>query len=1005
MIRSTFAGFNTAVLGLSASQRAIDVTGQNLSNINTQGYTRQRLDQISLNPVGPSLANSQFATKVGQGVMMTGVSQVRDPFLDIQYRNQLPKVGTANAMDTVLAQIGQIFDETDNDAIAVQFEKIVSALQNLGDPQNSGTDSADTVVRSAFEVLLNTVHQNGNKVKELYNELKTKLDETVVPEINTYLRDIAEKNTAIKNTQVLGNPGLELMDSRNEMIDALATYFPIEVSYEKQNLGGGIIVDILNIDLKLADGSKVRLVADDKYGEVGISRWQEDGTGHKAGDIVEPVDMYFKTAEENPKTRGGGLETLKQELPKEINSYIEDIVELNDAIKNMRENITKLTGDITTTANEVADSKATKINNLLTTINTLNGTLGTAEADLVKLNQDIKDSDDKIKAKRDEIKAAADKDKDRLRTELLSLQEANKKLKTDLAVKTNERNIAVGQRKQALSDLKNYFPAGKGTSSVSTDGKNFMTVNLEVPDNTNPPTNKTIELVYKDTSGNSAKGAVTAKKPVTTDPEAAVTWSVSGNSKTGEISASDKINNSVDNAVAAMKKQIETFEKLIPVYKDKRDAKVEELKDYFPSDATFNYSGADSESDMLPIKVVFKNGKEITLISNDNKASEVSFAQENPLTLSVKESENTPAINFKFTNTEIIDRITGSVNDEISEGVLKGDLDMLNKSEVFDTLGGGEATDTKGIQYYGKMLDAFVNKLATEMNELNAIREEVLVFEDDGTTPVYEKDKDGKIVQEPVLDKNGNPVMELAFEADGKTPIMEKVEVIVKEPMYIEKKETLADGTVMTYYEKDLDENGNQKYQEVKKEIEQQQMRPKMQNKQKTKIVVKEQQPLFETTDGSTTFTATNIKISDEWMNNEIKINTMRNNAGEGNSSDNWNVQKMISVVSDGKFDFLVDPTDANSAKAFTGTLYECYTNIQRVQSIDRQAVSQILDTHTQVLDQIADNKDSVSGVWMDEEVMSLMKYSQSYNAASRLMTVMDEVLDRLINQTGVCGR
>ena len=64
-----------------------------------------------------------------------------------------------------------------------------------------------------------------------------------------------------------------------------------------------------------------------------------------------------------------------------------------------------------------------------------------------------------------------------------------------------------------------------------------------------------------------------------------------------------------------------------------------------------------------------------------------------------------------------------------------------------------------------------------------------------------------------------------------------------------------------------------------------------------------------------------------------------------------------------------------------------------------------ILNTRTTVLNQISDDKDSVSGVWMDEEVMSLMKYSQSYNAASRLMTVMDEILERLITQTGVCGR
>ena len=148
-------------------------------------------------------------------------------------------------------------------------------------------------------------------------------------------------------------------------------------------------------------------------------------------------------------------------------------------------------------------------------------------------------------------------------------------------------------------------------------------------------------------------------------------------------------------------------------------------------------------------------------------------------------------------------------------------------------------------------------------------------------------------------------------------------------------------------------------------------------------------------------FTAQNIKISDAWMSNETKINIKREPFAEGNSSDNWNVNKMMDALSSETFEF----TDPQSGKVFTGTLYECYTNIQRVQSIERKATSDILKTHTQVLDQIADSKDSVSGVWMDEEVMSLMKYSQSYNAASRLMTVMDEVIERLITQTGACGR
>ena len=104
-MRSTFSGLSMALLGLNASQKALDVTGQNITNINTSGYTRQRLDQSSISPSGASYFNMVYGAKVGQGVMVTGVSQIRDPFLDIQYRNQLTKVGTEDAKNEILKGI------------------------------------------------------------------------------------------------------------------------------------------------------------------------------------------------------------------------------------------------------------------------------------------------------------------------------------------------------------------------------------------------------------------------------------------------------------------------------------------------------------------------------------------------------------------------------------------------------------------------------------------------------------------------------------------------------------------------------------------------------------------------------------------------------------------------------------------------------------------------------------------------------------------------------------
>ena len=66
-MRSTFSGLNMALLGMNASQRALDVTGQNLTNINNSVYTRQRLDLASISPTGAEYFNTKYAVKVGQG--------------------------------------------------------------------------------------------------------------------------------------------------------------------------------------------------------------------------------------------------------------------------------------------------------------------------------------------------------------------------------------------------------------------------------------------------------------------------------------------------------------------------------------------------------------------------------------------------------------------------------------------------------------------------------------------------------------------------------------------------------------------------------------------------------------------------------------------------------------------------------------------------------------------------------------------------------------------------
>ena len=288
MIRSTFSGFTMAQHALLANQRAIDVAGQNLSNINTVGYTRQRLDLASISPVGNSLWSSRSDNKVGQGVVMTGISQIRDPFLDIQYRNQIAKVGTADATDQILQQIGQIFDETDKAAIGDALNKVITELKNAANIPNAGESSSDALVRSTFAVLINSIHQNATELDRVESETIQKLTDTLIPNINKCLDEIKELNNAIKNSQVLGNPSLELQDQRNQRLDDLASYLPIQVKY-KEDTSTGTKVDVLEVTFRDTAGNVHTLIDDNKAAE-----FKFDSTGGipvslKITDAKEPI--------------------------------------------------------------------------------------------------------------------------------------------------------------------------------------------------------------------------------------------------------------------------------------------------------------------------------------------------------------------------------------------------------------------------------------------------------------------------------------------------------------------------------------------------------------------------------------------------------------------------------------------------------------------------------------------------------------------------------------------
>jgi flagellar hook-associated protein 1 FlgK len=162
-----------------------------------------------------------------------------------------------------------------------------------------------------------------------------------------------------------------------------------------------------------------------------------------------------------------------------------------------------------------------------------------------------------------------------------------------------------------------------------------------------------------------------------------------------------------------------------------------------------------------------------------------------------------------------------------------------------------------------------------------------------------------------------------------------------------------------------------------------------------------EDRPLFSTIDGSSVITAANIKISQEWLDDPMRLTVTQ----PGDLSEGENIGRMIVAIEKG-LDFYRDgDADRYPNKLFSGTFEEYFTGLNATLGLDVSLYTNYSKTSENVMNTLFTARESVSGVSLDEEGVALMAYQKSYNAAVRFFTVLDESVDKIINSMGLVGR
>ena len=226
-MRSTFFGIEIGRTGISVSQKGLDVTGHNIANVDTAGYSRQRLITTAYDP---SVYSMKFRNielgAVGGGARVKILDQIRSVFLDRQFRTEQSLQSYWDTRTTGLGYVESLFEGEDVATLSQNIRDMFSAFNTL---TPEGNDSQQRIiVRSAAELLCDSFGQVYERLEEQQQSQNFAV-ETVIKGINSYADNIAQLNKSIYYYELEGQPANDLRDKRNLLLDELSSF--VNISY------------------------------------------------------------------------------------------------------------------------------------------------------------------------------------------------------------------------------------------------------------------------------------------------------------------------------------------------------------------------------------------------------------------------------------------------------------------------------------------------------------------------------------------------------------------------------------------------------------------------------------------------------------------------------------------------------------------------------------------------------------------------------------------------------
>lgn len=301
-MRSSFFELQVASSGLHAARMGLDTSGHNIANANTEGYSRQVINQRA----SRAMALNNGTGMLGTGTEVVSINRMRDQYLDQRYRTQNAAFGEFGVKNSELSALEAVFNEPSDTGISTILNKFYSSLQELS--KNPGDMSYRQEVKQKAVQITKYFNHTAASLQNMQRDL----DDAVrnkVEEVNTLTKQIATINQQIYNLELQRNPANDLKDQRDVLIDKLSKIVKINVSYrmegnsEQLNIalenGQTLVRHFNNRELDVKQRSTC-----DPYVEIPNLNdvvWKDDTTETPVTNMGGELESYLKLRDGNGK--------------------------------------------------------------------------------------------------------------------------------------------------------------------------------------------------------------------------------------------------------------------------------------------------------------------------------------------------------------------------------------------------------------------------------------------------------------------------------------------------------------------------------------------------------------------------------------------------------------------------------------------------------------------------------------------------------------------------------